>query len=361
MFEKISGFFKQFGRRRKRQSGETTIMQSREPGTDDFGLDDEFDDLGTFGDTGDSVGALSMEDEAESEIGDAFSDFNIGAEEGEISTGGTDFDEKTVSDEISGMGETDFGETGDDFAEAFGAGEETLSLAGAVAAPTPKAASFLKSILTVLVAAVVAVGAGAAFQIYAWTTVGTMVGLVKADDKVALDPQTQLNDEKRQKRNLNKEMAEFKNVGGPAEVQALKKQIAETRDAQGSMEELESEFKSVKQKEAEYDELVNKIKKLETDINKTTNAIKKIAVDIEGAKRRVIDLARQTEGEYERFRFELVRAELGQRLLIELQLQYIASFRADIAKLEKRLSRLSTNVLASADTSDTSENRQEAK
>ena len=81
MFEKISGFFKQFGRGRKRQSGETTIMESKqEPGADEFGLDDEFADTddfgagGSYGDTGDfgetgddelSAGAVSAGPDAE--------------------------------------------------------------------------------------------------------------------------------------------------------------------------------------------------------------------------------------------------------------------------------------------------------
>ena len=60
------------------------------------------------------------------------------------------------------------------------------------------------------------------------------------------------------------------------------------------------------------------------------------------------ELAQQTEKDYERFRLELVRAEFGQRMLIELQMEDIESFRAEVTELEKRLSRLTAPESSSA-------------
>ena len=180
MFEKLSGFFKQFTSRRKKQSGETTIMESKEPGVDEFGLDEGFggidtfgddasagaaDELDTFGDTGgtdlggpgdfpatagladtggfDDAGPLEGDVTAqfdaptgpEGSVEEAFSDFNITGEEGEIGTGGTDFDERTVSDEITGPTGDDFADTGEDFGGAFDVGGDEAPIDAGAPAP----------------------------------------------------------------------------------------------------------------------------------------------------------------------------------------------------------------------------------
>ena len=381
MFEKISGFFKQFTRRRKRQSGETTIMESKEPGADEFGLDGDFADLDTFGDTegvadsddfvetaeiadtggfsdfdledsGAEMGGMSDEFESEPRVEDEFSDFDITGADADISTGGTDFDERTVSDEISGATDGDFG-------DAFAVGEEGPSFEGVEA--EAKGASPLKRILTTVIALVVAVGVGAAFQIFAWPSVSKTVGL-GATDEVKVDPQIQLTMVQKEEKRLSKELGEFKKVGAPNQVKELKTQIAETRTTQGAMEELKAEFAVVKEKEAAYDALVKQISTLEGNIRKTESDIENVRSEIEQAKHRVIELARQTEEEYERFSFELARAELGQRLLIELQIQDIAELKEDVAELENRLTKLSTAAListaveATSSTVETSEN-----
>jgi hypothetical protein len=361
MFEKISGFFKQFGRGRKRQSGETTIMESKqEPGADEFGLDDEFADTddfaagGSFGDTGGlgetgdddlSAGAVSAGPDAEG-IGDEdFAGFETGADEPDITTGGTDFDERTISDEISGVTDGDMGGTGDDFGEAFDAGEEADEGFADADVAEAKSGSPIKTILVILVAAVIAVSAGAAFQIFAWPAVSKMVGLTKSDAP-ALDPLAVLNSETRKKANLEKELAEFKAVGAPAQVQELKIEIASIRDSQGPMEEFEAKFQAVQKSEKAYDSLVTKITKIEGDVRSTGKNIKAVTADIEEARQRVVELAKQTEQAYERFRFELVRADLGRRTLIELRLEDIESFKAEVAELQERLSNLAIAVPA---------------
>lgn len=409
MFEKISGFFKQFTRRRKRQSGETTIMESQGTGADEFGLDAEFSDTGdeegyaagdldldTFGDTGeisegddfsvggdfastegfaDTVGVgdlgapggdvsaqidsgaseqdpeIDQDSEIDKDAGidsepsveDAFSDFDITGDDARISTGGTDFDERTVSDEISGETGGAFDEARTDFDAAFDVDEKAAPMDAGPA--RPRAVSPVRTILTVVIAAVVAIGGGAAFQMFAWEYVSQMVGLAAAEE-VQVDPQTQLDDEGRKKGRLTKELGEYKKIGSSVQVQNLKNQIAETRDVQGPMEEFEVAFEVVVGKETVYDDLLKRISGLEADIEKIGAAIENVRVEIEETKERVILLASRTEEEYERFRFELTRAELGQRLLIELQLRDIASFKADVAKLEQRLSKLSAKALS---------------
>jgi hypothetical protein len=375
MFEKISGFFKQFTRRRKRQSGETTIMESKEPGGDEFGLDDDFADMDTFGDTegsadsGDFVGTADMADtggfsdfdledsgggtggmsdefESAPRVEDEFSDFDITGADADISTGATDFDEQTVSDEISGPTEAEFGQTeGAEFGDAFAVGEEAPPYDEGAEVEV-KGASFLKRVLTTVVALVVAVGVGAAFQIFAWPTVSTMVGL--ASDEVPIDPEVQLGEKKMEEKKLSSELRNFRAVGTPVEAQTMKAEIAEKRESQGSMEEFQAKFAAVKEKEAAYDALLKQIAGLEADIKKTGAEIENVRAEIEQAKRRVIELARQTEEEYKRFSFELARAELGQRLLIELQIQDIASFKEQVAELEKRLTKLSAEALISS-------------
>jgi exoribonuclease R len=386
MFEKISGFFKQFTRRRKRQSGETTIMESKEPGVDEFGLDGDFDDMDTFGDTegsADSGGFIETADmsdttgfsdfDLEESGGEAggisdgfetppraeseFSEFDVTGADADISTGATDFDARTISDEISGPTEAAFDEG--DVGDAFGVGEEAPAYEGAEA--EAKAASPIKRVLITVVVLIVAVGVGAAFQIFAWPTVSTMIGM-GASGEVPADPETLLGEKTLKNKKLNTELNNFKQVGTPAEAQNVKTQVATLRDSQGSMEEFKAEFTAVKEQEAAYDALLKEISTLEENIRATGAEIENVRVEIDQAKRRVIQLARQTEEEYERFSFELARAELGQRLLIELQIQDIESIKEAIAKLEQRLAELSAATLVSsaveaeAPTVETSEN-----
>jgi hypothetical protein len=372
MFEKISGFFKQFTRRRKRQSGETTIMESKEPGADEFGLDGDFADLDTFGDTdgvggtGDFVetadladtggigdfedagGGLSDEFDAGPRVEDEFSDFDIATEDSEISegaeisTGGSDLEGRTISDEITGATAAEFGEARGEFGDAFAVGEEGPAFEGAEA----KARSPLKGILITILAFIVAIGVGAAFQLYAWPSVSKLIGL-GGSGELKVDPQIQLTKAQKDETRLTNELAEFKKVGTPAEVKALKAQIAETRKTQGSMEDLKTELEEVKKKETEYDGLIKQIETLEANINEMGNEIDDVRGEIRQAKQRVIKLAKQTEEEYERFNFELTRAELGQRLFIELQIRDLESFRKDVAELERRLAKLSSVTLVS--------------
>jgi hypothetical protein len=392
MFEKLSGFFKQFTSRKKRQSGETTIMPSKEGGGDEFGLDDEFGGIDTFGDTGGSEtageldldtfgdpgetdesadfgvtgdfpetsgladtagfadsgapgGDVSAQTGAEGSVEEAFSDFDITHDGPDISTGGTDFDERTLSDEISGATEAELDDTGGDFGGAFDVGEEAAPFdAGA---PQEKASSALKTIRTFVIAAVLAVGAGAAFQILAWPKVSELVGLADAGE-VKVDPEILLEEEGRKKKGLTNELGAFKKVGTPAQVETLKTEIAQSRDAQGTMEEVENGFTAVTAKETEYDALKKRISSLESETRGTSGDIENVKAEIVSAKQRVVELARQTDEEYERFRFELARAELGQRLLIELQLRDIASFRTEVARLEERLTKLSAQALTVA-------------
>ena len=346
MFEKISGFFKQFTSRRKRQSGETTIMEGKEPSADEFGMDEEFG-LDSFGDTGeteDSFGGISSEPGAGPEGEDVFSDFDaavdtgvdVGAEEADITTGGADFDERTVSDEISGP-ETGPEDTEAGLAGEFAVGEEGLPFEEPFAEPV--AGSPVKAILIKVIAVVVAIGVGVAFQMFAWPSVSRMIGM--GSDEPKLDPQIELGSTTRQKAKLTKELAEFKKVGDPEQVQALKRQVGETRDSQGAIEEYDQVYAAAKGKETAYDELLEKITRLEADLSKANTDIRNVRSETEDTRQRVVELAKQTKEEYERFRFELVRAELGARMLIELQMQDVESFQAEVAELEKRLSKLS--------------------
>ncbi|NQU07676.1 MAG: hypothetical protein HQ583_03875, partial [Candidatus Abyssubacteria bacterium] len=345
-------------RRRKKQSGETTIMEGRpseESGMDDFGLDDSFGDLDTLGDTGDSGGAVSGEIGAEPAgtgppVEDAFSDFDFTtegadiAEGADITTGGTDFDERTMSDEVSG-GETDLAAPEDDLAGMFPGEAQAPPLEEAF--PEPEPTSLVKRILTVVIIVAVALGAGIASQLFLWPMVKPIIKGADAEE-VKLDVQFEINAATKKKQNLTKELGDFTELGGPEEVKGLKNNLAEARDTHGSMEEFQSTYDGMKNKETAYDKLVATVSTIESNISKTNDSIEGVKSEIEETRKRVHELAQQTEKEYERFRLELVRAEFGQRLLIELQMEDIESFRAEVTELEKRLSRLTAPESPSA-------------
>jgi flagellin-like hook-associated protein FlgL len=338
MFERISGFFKKFSRRRKRQSGETTILDGKEPGMDDFGLDDDFGGMDSLEETADTDG-LEMSAAGSEPEGGGFSDFDLGSEGDDIgiSTGGSDFDEKTISDEISGV-ETGVADTEAGLDDMFpdGVGEEP-DFGGDIEEPEPT--SLVKRIATLVIALIIATGVGVAFQIFLWPNVSKMVGMPGADEP-KLDVQTEVNAEQRKKVKLQKELRDFRQIGGPEEVKGLQEELAQVRDAQGALEVFDQAYSKVKQKEASYDALLAKIKGVEGEISKTRSEIVNIKSEIEKSRDRVIKLAKQSEEEYERFRLELVRAELSQRLVYELKMEDIESFRAQVAELSEALSRL---------------------
>ncbi|UCD57772.1 MAG: hypothetical protein JSV16_01290 [Candidatus Hydrogenedentota bacterium] len=298
MFEKISGFFKRFSRRGKRQSGETTIIDGQEPGIDEFGLDEGLGEPG----------------------------------EPDISTGGSDFDDQTISDEISGSG-PGVAEL-EEIAEGFPVEAEEPLLGEPIGEPEP--GSPAKRILTV---AVIAVILGGVIQLFLWPVAGKMLGLLEPEEP-ELPLETLIGSEERSNRDLKGEMVKFEGIGTPAEVKALLQQRAQARDSQGSMEEFENTYSLAKEKEAAYDELLAGISEIESEISKTRADISRVEVQTEAARLKVLALARQMEEEYERFQLELVRAELSQRLLIELQMENIESFRAELAELVEYLSQL---------------------
>jgi hypothetical protein len=333
MFERISGFFKKFSRRRKQQSGETTIMDGKEPGIDEFGLDDDFAGLDTLDETDDTEGLDFGAGPSEPGLTDGLSDLDVESDEIDITTGASDFDEQTISDEVTGgdIGEPQ-AEPGLD--EMFPGEAEGPVYAEAEPEPT----SLVKRIIVLVIAFVVAGGVGAAFQIFLWPTVGKMTGLVK--EEVKLDVQTEVNSKTRQKTTLQKELKNFRQIGGPDEVKGLQDQLAQIRDTQGSMEEFQKVHEQAKQKETAYNELLTQIEELGKETSNIRGEIAKIKSDIERTRNRVVALAKRSEEEYERFSLELTRAELSQRLLIELQMEDIESLRIQLAELNKALSRL---------------------
>jgi len=333
MFEKISGFFKRFTSRRQRQSGETTIMNGKEPGVDDFGLDEGFGDLDDAGmSVGDDSGGFDSEP--------AFSDADFGTEEGVISTGGTDFEEKTISDEVAGLEtgmDSDLVEAGEEVPGGFPAQDDMMGLGEepmAEAEPVP----LKKKMVTLAVVAVVGIFLGGVIQMFLWPIIGNMMAGESAQPK--MDQQAELGSMQRANAKLKKELQNFKGVGDPKKAKAANKQLANLRKSQGSMKEFNAAFQAVQDKEAEYDNLVARIGVLESDVDKTRTEIVMVESQIEEALRRVEEVKAQSEQEYERFKLETVRAELSQCLLMELQHEDIESFREEIAGFEENLSRL---------------------
>ncbi len=340
MFEKISGFFKRFTRRRKRQSGETTIMNGKEPGLDDFGLDEGFGDISDLQESIDKVGTAPVGAESGPGMEPPFSDADFQTGEGDFSTGASDFDERTISDEISG---TDLGvaEAGAEAPAAFPGEAEAPPFLEAMEEPEPVSPG--KRIITLAIVAVIALILGGVAQLFLWPVVGKLIRS-SGTEQPKLDIQTQVNAERRKNEKLKSEISEFVGMGKPAEVKALQQQLAQVRDSEGAMEQFETEYNLAKEREATYDGLVAKIGEIESNISKTRAEISQVKAQIEDARVRVAALAKQTEEEYARFQLELVRAEISQRLLIELQMEDIESFQEKLAELDQQLSRLTPAV-----------------
>jgi hypothetical protein len=331
MFEKVSGFFKRFSRRRQRQSGETTIMDGKEPGVDDFGLDEGFGGLEGAEEPDFGAGAFPGKAQTGSEEADLLSDLDLGDEEPVISTGGTDFDARTISDEISGV------ESGVTESEggAFSLGEEEEPFAEAFV--EPKRPPLVKRIAKIAAVFIVAIGIGGVFQMFLWPKVGGLLGK-SGPTTPTLDVQTQVNAAQREKAKLNTEISEFRKMGGPEEVKAMQQRLAQLRDTDGPLEEIENQYASIKEEETAYDDLVKQIGDLESQIADTNNKISAVKSEIVETRESVTELQVRMKEEFERFRVELQRADYSQRLLIELQLADIRSFRAEVDELESYLS-----------------------
>ncbi len=333
MFEKFSGFFKRFTRRQKKQSGETTIMDTKEAGLDDFGMDESFGDLSEIEQTIDKIGTAPVETGEDSFGGGAsFPDADI--DTGEFTTGGSDFDAQTISDERPG--------------EASGGFEETLQeqepgafleeIGGEPYEQLPGSASKGKRIAVLGAALIIAFGLGGAFEIFGWPYVSSMVGLGPKEPQVNVADK--LNAATQKNKKLKAEVATFKSIGSPAEVKSLQQQIAQARDSQGPVEDLENKLTEEKERETAYDELAKKVNDLQNEIGKTRSEIGNVSGKIDDAKLKVVALKNQTEQEYARFQNELMRAEISQRTLIELQREDSEMLQKQIKDLEEYLSRL---------------------
>jgi hypothetical protein len=344
MFEKFSGFFKRFGRRRKKQSGETTIMDAKESGMGEFGMDEGFGDLGDLEQSSDKVGTTPFASgTGGSDLPFSDSDFETGSED--ISTGGSDFDARTISDEISGADMASMPEAEAEVQGILPEAEEPLPFGGPGEAeevePTP--VSPVKRVVTLVVAVVIAIIVGGAFQLFLWPMVAQKVGLVKSE-VATLDIQAQLKSEQQKNLKLKAEVAQFKGLGSPAEVKGLQQKLTQVRDSQGPMQDVENKFNAEKEKEAAYDELVKKVDGIQADIGKTQSDIGDLKSQISAARIQVTALARQTDEEFARFRVELARAEVNQRFLIELQMADNRGLRADLDKLQQHLTQLSPAI-----------------
>jgi hypothetical protein len=339
MFEKFSGFFKRFSRRQKKQSGETTIMDAKEPGLDEMGLDESFGDLSDLEQSIDKIGTAPAErGTGGPSEGVSFPDADL--DTGDFSTGGSDFDEQTISDEISGEKISTGYEEAAPEAEAGAFGEEIgeISLGEEpVAAPEPLSPK--KRILVTLAAAVAALALGGVFQMFGWPYVGKMAGLADSE-KPKVDVEALLGAAKRENTKLNGEIGQFKGIGSPTEVKKLQQEIAQARDVQGAVEGLESKFNEAKERETAYDELVKQVSELQVEIGSAQGDINAVKSKIEGAKQRVVVLRKQTELEYARFQNEMARAEISRRVLIELEKEDNRRFQEELRNLQERLSQL---------------------
>lgn len=340
MFEKFSGFFKRFTRRRKKQSGETTIMDGKDSGLEELGLDEGFGEMGDLGQSGGEVGTAPAGSESESEVPFADSDFQTGSEE--FSTGASDFDERTISDEISGVDVAPMPEMEAAAPEAFAVpAEEEAPFAEAEVEPTP--VSFVKRVFTLAIAAVIAVIVGGAFQLFLWPVVAQRVGLAKSAVP-QVDVHAALMAEQQKNTKLKGEVAQFKGLGSPAEVKTFQQKLTEARDAQGPIEDVENKYNQAKEREAAYEELLKKVEGLHSDIGKAQSDIADTKSQIGAARVEVAVLQKQTDEEYARFRVELARAEINQRMVIELQMEDNRSFSAELDRLQERLSQLSPAI-----------------
>ncbi len=333
MFEKISGLFKRFTKRRPKQSGETTIMDGKEPGLDEFGLDEGFGELGDLEESIDQVGTAPAGLRSDAPFSDA--DFDTG--EADFSTGISDFDEQTISDEVSGPEVIGGPGAPVEAPGAFIEEEEAPPFAEPVAEPEPVSAK--KRIVTLAVVAVVAIAMGAVGQYFIFPLVGGFLGAGGAEEP-KLDIEAQLNAEQRKNAKLKNEVAEFKKMGQPGQVKALQQQLAQTRDTQGPLTDLEANLGELKESETAYNELSQRISDLESQVAATRGDISNIRSEIDEARLKVVELARQTEEEYKRFQVELVRAERSQRLVIELQMEDLNQLRLRLDEISEYLSSL---------------------
>jgi chromosome segregation ATPase len=174
-----------------------------------------------------------------------------------------------------------------------------------------------------------------------------MVG-VASKEKPQFDVAGQLEASKRENAKLKTEVADFKKIGSPAEAKALQQQIAQARDSQGPVEDLEKQFSEAKEKETAYDELVKKVNALDSEIANTRSEIGVVRSHIDDARQKVMALRKQSELEYARFQNELARAEIGQRTLLELQKEDNQRFQEELKNLQEYLSRLNAEQAPAA-------------
>lgn len=333
-------------------------MSGQDADMGEFGLDDDFSDADTLGGADaadDSFGGMTPSDGivtepgGESEFGDL--DVGTGADDvfategedllgtsgGDVSSGGSDFDLGTVSDEVSDTDEV-FAETDAGASAGFepAAGEDTFGedMLEPAAPESPK-----KKMLTMVGVAVIALVIGGVFKLFAWPMVSGLIG--DADSKAPqLDVQAQVNNETRTKARLQKEMKEFSAIGGPQQVKALQKELAQVRKDQGEMPDFENTYNQSKEQEAAYDALITRIDEIEAGTSQTRADIRKVKAQIEDTREKVIQLAKESETAFERFQLELARFEFSQLFLNELRLEDIASFEAQIAEFEDDLERI---------------------
>ncbi|RJP21360.1 MAG: hypothetical protein C4520_10120 [Candidatus Abyssobacteria bacterium SURF_5] len=347
MFEKFSGFFKRFTRRQKKQSGETTIMDAK--GFDeDIGLGDSFGDLSDLEQSIDKIGTAPVDSEVSVKRDASFADAGLDSAEMDFSTGASDFDEGTLSDEVSGDRISTGYEEGlpqEPEQPTFGEEGEGVPLEEFAAGAKP--ASPKRRFIITIAAGIIALIVGGVFQFFGWPYVGKLVGLSSAEQPT-VDVETQLADERRKNVKLKAEVDEFTKMGSPAEVKNLQQQIAQARDSQGPVEELEQSYNEAREREAAYDELLKQISDLEAEMGDTRGEISRVRSRIEDARLRVIALRQQTEQEYARFRNEMGRAEIAQRLLIELEGEDHRKFQEELRNLEDYLSHLNPDQTAPA-------------
>jgi chromosome segregation ATPase len=202
----------------------------------------------------------------------------------------------------------------------------------------PEPASPVKKVVTLVVVGVICLILGGVGQYFAWPLVSKMIG--KGSDQPKLDLQALVNTEQRKNAKLASEVKEFTKLGGPNEVTQLKQNIAQLRDSQGPLSEFESKYNLAKEQESAYNELVKKTEELESKIADTRSEIRNVQSEIEQTRLQVNSLARETAQAYERFRVELSRAELSQRMVAELRMQDIEKLQAELDRLERHLSQL---------------------
>jgi hypothetical protein len=310
-------------------------MNGKEAGLDELGLDTGFEELGGLEEPIDRVStapAVSVGEPGSPGLIDS----ELGGLNTDISTGASDFDERTISDEISGgtgLAEEEAAAPRDFFAE----GESPAPFEMPAEAP-PEPASPVKKVVTLVVVGVICLILGGVGQYFAWPLVSKMIG--KGSDQPKLDLQALVNTEQRKNAKLASEVKEFTKLGGPNEVTQLKQNIAQLRDSQGPLSEFESKYNLAKEQESAYNELVKKTEELESKIADTRSEIRNVQSEIEQTRLQVNSLARETAQAYERFRVELSRAELSQRMVAELRMQDIEKLQAELDRLERHLSQL---------------------